>query len=87
MRMMAAILHRERQHHQATVDGLRTILDQERTECNIFLKDMKKMLDDMEQYWPNQPFHSSTNHIQQTHVSRLHNILQRPISYNRKFRY
>lgn len=48
VKTMASILQRERQQHQATVLELQNILKDEREQTNIFLKDMKKILDEME---------------------------------------
>lgn len=52
LRRMAALLQSERQQHQAAVTELRTILDKERTEVNVFLKEMQKILIDIERRWP-----------------------------------
>lgn len=49
---MAALLQSERQQHQVVVTELREILDKERTEVNIFLKEMQKILIDIERRWP-----------------------------------
>lgn len=57
-RKMARILQMERERHQATVTELRTILKEERDEINTFLKDMKKILDDM-------PTFNTTSHLNQ----------------------
>lgn len=70
MKSMTLLLKNERQKHQATVDELKTILKEERKETNIFLKDMKKLLDDMEHIWPT----NSTNHIQRYHVIHMNHI-------------
>lgn len=48
VKTMASILQRERQQHQTTILELRNILKDEREQTNIFLKDMKKILDEME---------------------------------------
>lgn len=69
VRAMAVLLQKERQQHQTTVTELRTILKEERMETNVFLKDVKKMLDDMQQIWPNEPFDSPLNAIRPRHVS------------------
>lgn len=52
IRRMAALLHSERQQNQVAVAELRAILDKERTEVNVFLKEMQKILFDIERRWP-----------------------------------
>lgn len=52
-RKMTVLLQTERHHHQRTVAELRTILNDERIEVNVFLKDMRTILNDMERQWPN----------------------------------
>lgn len=47
MNAMAFMLKTERQQHRATVVGLQDVLQREREEINIFLKDMKNILDEM----------------------------------------
>lgn len=69
VKAMAVLLQKERQAHQATVAEFTTILNNERTEVNIFLKDMKKMLNDMEPLWPNEAF--SSRNIPRRHVSTV----------------
>lgn len=46
-RKMAVILQMERKRYRATVAELQTTLQNEREEINLFLKDMKKLIDDM----------------------------------------
>lgn len=52
MRTMTALLQSERHQHQVIVTELRAILDKERTEVNTFLKEMQKILIDIERRWP-----------------------------------
>lgn len=52
IRRLAASLQNERHQHQVNVAELRAILDKERTEVNIFLKEMQKILIDIERRWP-----------------------------------
>lgn len=47
MNAMALLLKMERHQHRATVVGLQNVLQREREEINIFLKDMKNILDEM----------------------------------------
>lgn len=63
-RKMARILQMERKRHQATVTELRTILKEERDEINTFLKDMKKILDDMPTFNTNSHLNQQINVIQ-----------------------
>lgn len=69
VRSMAILLQKERQQHQIAVTELQAMLKEERKETNVFLKDVKKMLDNMQQIWPTEPFDSPLNAIRPRHVS------------------
>lgn len=58
-RKMAAIVEIERRKHEATVAELRTILQEERQQINVFLKDMRKILNDM----PIESFNTTSSQI------------------------
>lgn len=74
IKAMAALLHRERHQHQVNVAELRAILDTERTEVNIFLKEMQKILVDIERRWPTDDASpASTRNIQNRNV-RISNL-------------
>lgn len=49
---MIALLQSERHQHQVKVAELMAILDTERIETNLFLKDMQKILIDLERQRP-----------------------------------
>lgn len=52
IRTMIALLKHERHQYQSKVAELNTILDTERNEINSFLKDMQKILIDLERQRP-----------------------------------
>lgn len=69
IRAMIALLQRERHQYQTKVAELNTILDTERNEINSFLKDMQKILIDLERQRPsNVDLSTSPSNIQNVRI-------------------
>lgn len=72
IRTMIALLQNERHQHRLKVAELKAILDIERSEINAFLKDMQKILADLEgQRPPNDTFSPFAWNIQHRNVRIL----------------